>query len=628
MRPRRFPRVILLLLLLGASLPGPWARAQSFCDFAPRVTTSGIRAAVGVTAIMEATASDPNGDAITSFTVDTSGLPAGNNAVFTTNATNTSGTLTWTPQAGQTGNYAVVFTASNALSGSASATISVTDTGGAPFVQAPANPSVREGGHLTFTVYAGDPDGEAIASLTAAPLPAGATFTTNATNTAGTFDWQTGFTSAGSYTINFTASNSQTGSSSSLINVVSVDRAPVVNAPPSASGSEGTPLTICVTAIDPDGDAISLTANPLPAGATFSTSPSRQVGTFSWTPGPGQAGTYNVTFTASNALSGAATVTITIQGDARPVVTAPSNVTAPVGTATSFIVTASDADGDPITSLTASPIPAGATFVTNVDNTQGTFDWTPVAGQEGTHYVNFTATSNSLSSTAQTAIQVPGATSPAYVFTTGGNKTIHLGSGKALWCVSFQPVGGSWSLADVVTNSIVLKSSGTGTVSQISAGPGKSFIVGDRNNDQVSDLEACFLKGDLRQLFSSLTGKQTVQVTLEGDLSNGGHFSGTLAISVVAGGGNNAASITPNPPNPGATVRFATSRAGAVRARVFDIQGRLVRTLTVDQSSGPGEHALRFDGLGDTGKPLPAGIYLFRIETPDGELSAKVAIVR
>ncbi|HLQ66507.1 MAG TPA: putative Ig domain-containing protein [Candidatus Limnocylindrales bacterium] len=630
MRPGRLPFVFVLVFLFGASLSVTPALAQTFCDFAPRVSTSGARGAIGVPVVVEVTASDPNGDAVTSLTADASGLPAGNNASFTTTADNTSGTLTWTPQAGQTGNFTVVFTATaNALSTSISAGISVTDTAGRPFVQCPVTLSAPELGRFTFKVYAGDPDGEAIASLTVAPLPGTATFTTNASNTAGTFDWQTDFTSAGTYTITFTASNSQVGSSSTSLTVTNSDRAPIVNAPPSATGTEGSLLQMCVSASDPDGDAItSLTAAPLPSGATFNASPSHEVGTFSWTPASGQAGMYNVTFTASNALSGSRTVPITIQssgGDRAPVVTAPGSASARVGTPFSLTVTASDPDGDAITSLTASPLISGMSFLPNFDNTEGTLSWTPVAGQEGTIFVTFVA-SNALSGGATTAIVVS-ANYPTLVFTTGADKTIHLGSGKPLWCVSFEPVGGSYQVTDVIPGSVVLKSTGTGTVSQISASQGKSFIVGDQNNDQVPDLEVCFLKSDLRQLFSNLTGKTTVQVSLEGDLTTGGHFSGVLQVDVVAGGGNHAASITPNPPNPGATVRFATTRAGAVRARVFDIRGRLVRTLAVPAEGGAGEHALRFDGLGDGGRPLPAGVYLFRIETPDGELTAKAAIV-
>ncbi len=72
-------------------------------------------------------ASDPDGDAIGSLTADPSGLPLGHGAVFTTDPANTSGTLTWTPSftASIGSPYIVTFTAENALSGSATTSITV-----------------------------------------------------------------------------------------------------------------------------------------------------------------------------------------------------------------------------------------------------------------------------------------------------------------------------------------------------------------------------------------------------------------------------------------------------------------------------------------------------------------------
>ena len=55
----------------------------------------------------------------------------------------------------------------------------------------------------------------------------------------------------------------------------------------------------------------------------------------------------------------------------------------------SFIVEASDPNGT-IPSLSAAPLPAGATFVDNGNGT-GLFDWIPMDGQSGTYLVKFTA---------------------------------------------------------------------------------------------------------------------------------------------------------------------------------------------------------------------------------------------
>ena len=94
-----------------------------------------------------------------------------------------------------------------------------------------------------------------------------------------------------------------------------VDHAPVVTAPATAVGTEGTLITFTVTASDPDGQAItSLTASGVPKGAQFQVDASMSFGTFTWTPSDkqGRTGPYSVTFKAKNALSGSAVTAITV----------------------------------------------------------------------------------------------------------------------------------------------------------------------------------------------------------------------------------------------------------------------------------------------------------------------------
>ena len=66
------------------------------------------------------TASDVDGEAITSLTADLSNLPAGHDAVFTPAGDNLSGTLTWTPTVFDApGPHSVSFIAANAMSDTA-----------------------------------------------------------------------------------------------------------------------------------------------------------------------------------------------------------------------------------------------------------------------------------------------------------------------------------------------------------------------------------------------------------------------------------------------------------------------------------------------------------------------------
>ncbi|MFH0729314.1 MAG: Ig domain-containing protein [Pseudomonadota bacterium] len=76
-----------------------------------------------------------------------------------------------------------------------------------PVLQFIADHSGVEGGQLAFMVQASDPDGTT-PSLSAAPLPAGATFTDRGDGT-GIFDWRTLPGQAGKYVVTFTATDGE-----------------------------------------------------------------------------------------------------------------------------------------------------------------------------------------------------------------------------------------------------------------------------------------------------------------------------------------------------------------------------------------------------------------------------------
>lgn len=100
-----------------------------------------------------------------------------------------------------------------------------------------------------------------------------------------------------------------------------------------------------------------------------------------------------------------------IRFNANPVVSlnAPSHLNAPINQALTFGVTATDAQGRHVV-LSASNLPAGASFVDNGDNT-GTFSWTPAANQTGSFFVTFTgdnqAGNTGLATTLISVIQPP-----------------------------------------------------------------------------------------------------------------------------------------------------------------------------------------------------------------------------
>jgi hypothetical protein len=87
--------------------------------------------------------------------------------------------------------------------------------------------------------------------------------------------------------------------------------------------------------------------------------------------------------------------------------------------------------------------------------------------------------------------------------------------------------------------------------------------------------------------------------------------------------------LAQNAPNPFGSmtkIRYATSRAGRVRLRVFDAAGRLVRTL-VDERQAPGPHVASWDGTNNHGARVACGIYFCRLSAPDERKEASIKMM-
>lgn len=84
---------------------------------------------------------------------------------------------------------------------------------------------------------------------------------------------------------------------------------------------------------------------------------------------------------------------------------------------------------------------------------------------------------------------------------------------------------------------------------------------------------------------------------------------------------------TPNPFNPMTDIKFYLPEAGRVRLGVYDLGGRLVRTLA-DEVLPAGQRDLRWDGRDDRGRALPSGAYFYRLRHAGETLSGKMMLVR
>lgn len=82
---------------------------------------------------------------------------------------------------------------------------------------------------------------------------------------------------------------------------------------------------------------------------------------------------------------------------------------------------------------------------------------------------------------------------------------------------------------------------------------------------------------------------------------------------------------SPNPFALGTTLTYVLRRAGRVKIEVFDIQGRLIRTIRDDWNL-VGQHSAGWGGTDQAGRPAGSGVYFFRVSV-DGAAVGSQAVV-
>ena len=85
--------------------------------------------------------------------------------------------------------------------------------------------------------------------------------------------------------------------------------------------------------------------------------------------------------------------------------------------------------------------------------------------------------------------------------------------------------------------------------------------------------------------------------------------------------------ISPNPFNPVTEVSYGAPGAGHVSVRVYDVSGRLVRTL-VDGEVGAGYHTAVWDGRDDRGVDVASGVYFCRMSAESYRATAKMVLLK
>ena len=80
----------------------------------------------------------------------------------------------------------------------------------------------------------------------------------------------------------------------------------------------------------------------------------------------------------------------------------------------------------------------------------------------------------------------------------------------------------------------------------------------------------------------------------------------------------------PNPFPSSTTLRFELFVSSRVQLNVYDVSGRMVRRLYERSSAMPGSYSMTWDGRDDAGRPVPGGMYFYRLDTDRGSETARV----
>jgi hypothetical protein len=406
-------------------------------------------------------------------------------------------------------------------------------------------------------------------------------------------------------------------------------RAPQIACPASVEGEEGKGISFSASVIDPDCDSHPMFAEGLPAGATLSNPGPFVMGqasqTLSWTPAPGQAGAYSIQFYVTdpdpfNFRDRLATCTT--QVTVRP---ANSSPTARAGGPYSGVQGvgiwfngsgSSDPDGDALTYVWS--------FGDGKTGVGAEVLHTYVSAASTPYVVALTVSDGSLADGDTTLANVRD-TFPATVFYPRDLNYI-FPQILPTW-VWFESADATFMVRDAVLSSVSMGFNGATIRTNCKSGGG-----GDVNRNGTPDARACFARHDLRDLFAGLpNGKNDVTITLDGDLATGGAFHGSALVHVIKLGFLGAgalAAVSPNPLNPQAKLTFVTTQPGAALVQVFDINGRLVRTLMPEQSLAPGIHEILVDGRNEQGNRLASGIYYYRVRSNDGVTKGAFAVLK
>jgi len=83
----------------------------------------------------------------------------------------------------------------------------------------------------------------------------------------------------------------------------------------------------------------------------------------------------------------------------------------------------------------------------------------------------------------------------------------------------------------------------------------------------------------------------------------------------------------PNPFNPVTEISFSLARSGPVKLGIYDVTGRLVKTLLREEMEA-GRQSVQWNGTGTDGRTVASGVYFYRLEAGGRVLSKRMLLLK
>ncbi len=502
-----------------------------------------------------------------------------------------------------------------------------------PVLSAIGDQTVAEGATSNVSVSATDADQDPM--TWSISLPGFASFTTTSStagSASGTMTLAPTYCASGTYSASIGVSDgSMSDNESFVITVSDMNRAPAWTVPQGGYAmtlSEGGSANLTVHASDPDqgcgtaAPTLWYTGTGAPTSLTVSlTDLGAGDGTLHVAGSFDAAGSYTLQLTAKDALDPALATNVSVG------VTVTSTDRAPVASA-----------GGPYSGLLAQPLTMSASGSSDPDGDALTYAWSygdggVGAGAEVSHTYAATGRYNVVVNASDGSLADADTTTAdvrngflARAFT--DHSTIRLKTGKPSNSVFLEPVGGSFEVGSVDVSSLKLYGpDGLGTVPFITPIPGSVTVGLDSDRNHVAEVAMDFSKDDLRLLFANLDKDMQATMVVTADLFGGGSVRATLGWDVQPER-KLVARVQPNPMNPQATIRVNLESSERLSIRLYDLAGRLVRTVLETVDTPAGVHDYIFDGRGTDGRTLPTGQYFYRAETPTARTGGTLIILK